>query len=67
MKKLFAALLGVLMLSLVLTGIALADPVTQDDITFEVNVTPSGMLPPAAGTTEEIIVTVVITTIHPTR
>lgn len=41
MKKLFAALLGVLMLSLVLTGIALADPVTQDDITFEVNVTPS--------------------------
>lgn len=61
MKKLFAALLGVLMLSLVLTGIALADPVTQDDITFDVNVTPSGMLPPAAGTTEEIIVTVIIT------
>lgn len=61
MKKLFAALLGVLMLSLVLTGIALADPVTQDDITFEVNVAPSGMLPPAAGTTEEIIVTLVIT------
>lgn len=61
MKKLFAALLGVLMLSLVLTGIALADPVTQDDITFEVNVDPLEMLPPAAGTTEEIIVTVVIT------
>ena len=61
MKKLFAALLGVLMLSLVLTGIALADPVTQDDITFEVNVDPLEMLPPAAGTTKEIIVTVVIT------
>lgn len=61
MKKLFAVLLGALMLSLLLTGIVLADPVTQDDITFEVNVTPSGMLPPAAGTTEEIIVTVIIT------
>lgn len=39
----------------------MADLVTQDDITFEVNVAPSGVLPPAAGKTEEIIVTVVIT------
>ncbi len=61
MKKLFAVLAGALLLSLLLTGIALADPVTQDDITFEVNVAPSGVLPPAAGKTEEIIVTVVIT------
>ena len=37
------------LLSLLLTGIVLADPVTQDDITFEVNVAPSGVLPPAAG------------------
>lgn len=41
MKKLFAILTGVLLLSLVLTGIALADPVTQDDITFKVNVSPA--------------------------
>ena len=61
MKKLFAVLAGALLLSLLLTGIVLADPVTQDDITFEVNVAPSGVLPPAAGKTEEIIVTVVIT------
>lgn len=62
MKKLFAILTGVLLLSLVLTGIALADPVTQDDITFKVNVSPAGIIPPASesgtvSTSVEVVIT----------